>query len=84
MRHSKKKSSDPSVARRRGESASPVPPPTAPLGPSKPSRRLFGLARLRAVLNLTQADLDQVCEDAADEITRLRENQRPVPWRSSR
>jgi len=67
MRHSKRrKSSDPSVARRRGESASPVPPPTAPLGPSGPRAKLDGLEFYRRHLKLSaQVDPEDVCEEVA-------------------
>jgi len=53
--------------------ASPPDPPPARHGPPGPVRTLYALAHLRAVQNLSTAvPIDQVCEEAALELTRLR------------
>ena len=63
---------------------SPPDPPPAKHGPAGPARTLYGLAHLRAVQNLSTAvPVDQVCEEAALELTRLRAEPRPRPWRDS-
>ena len=60
---------------------SPPDPPPAQHGPTGPARTLYGLAHLRAVQNLSTAvPIDQVCEEAALELTRLRAEQRPHRW----
>jgi len=63
---------------------SPPDPAPAKHGPAGPARTLYGLAHLRAVQNLSTAvPVDQVCEEAALELTRLRAEPRPRPWRDS-
>ena len=58
--------------------ARPPDPPPARHGPAGPVRTLYGLSHLRAVQNLSTAvPIDQVCEEAALELTRLRADQRP-------
>ena len=60
----------------------PPDPPPARHGPAQPARTLFGLAHLRDVLRLSAtADVNQVCEDAACELERLREQAPRRPWR---
>ena len=68
----------------------PDPPPAKPCpeprreGPAGPAPTLYGFAHLRAVQNLSNAvPIDQVCEEAALELTRLRAEPRPRPWRDS-
>ena len=64
--------------------ASPPDPPPAKHGRAGPSRTLYGLSHLRAVQNLSTAvPIDQVCEEAALELTRLRAEQRPRRWTDS-
>ncbi len=68
----------------------PDPPPAKPCpeprreGPAGPAPTLYGFAHLRAVMNLTAAvPIDQVCEEAALELTRLHAEQRPRRWTDS-
>ena len=66
-----------------GPARTPDPPP-AKHGPAGPARTLYGFAHLRSVMNLTAAvRIDQVCEEAALELTRLRAEQRPHRWTDS-
>ena len=46
-------------------------------GPSRPARTLYGVEHLRAATNLRGVDIECLCEDAACELERLRESQRP-------
>ncbi|MDO8632525.1 MAG: hypothetical protein Q7R41_18745 [Phycisphaerales bacterium] len=41
-------------------------------GPARPVTALHGVSHLRAVVNLREADLERLCEDAACELERLR------------
>jgi len=56
--------------------ASPPDPPPARHGPVRPVTPLHGISHLRAALNLRDADLERLCEDAACELERLREGNR--------
>ena len=58
----------PGVADARGPQAPAVPPPADRHGPPRPATTLHGISHLRAVMNLVDADLDQLCEDAALEL----------------
>ena len=65
----------------------PDPPPAKPCpeprrdGPAGPARTLYGFAHLRAVQNLSTAvPIDQVCEEAALELTRLRDERHRSRW----
>jgi len=63
---------------------SPPDPPPAKHGPAGPAKTLYGFAHLRAVQNLSNAvPIDQVCEEAALELTRLRAEPRPRRWTDS-
>ncbi len=62
----------------------PPDPPSARHGPAAPAPTLYGFAHLRAVQNLSTAvPIDQVCEEAALELTRLRAEPRPRRWTDS-
>lgn len=59
-------------------------PPPHKHGPAGPAPTLYGFAHLRAVMNLTAAvPIDQVCEEAALELDRLRAEPRPRRWTDS-
>jgi len=69
----------------------PDPPPAKPCpeprrdGPAGPAPTLYGFAHLRAVQNLSTAvPIDQVCEEAALELTRLRAERHRSWWYGSR
>ena len=58
----------------------PAPPADSPApatvdrhGPQAPVTVPYGIAHLRVLLNLHDPDVDRLCEDAALEITRLRD-----------
>jgi hypothetical protein len=41
-------------------------------GPAGPVTALYGISHLRAAMNLREADLERLCDDAACELERLR------------
>jgi len=53
-------------------------------GPKNPAPQLSGLDLLRSVVSLSSTvPVDQVCDDAAHELIRLREQVRRSPWPDS-
>lgn len=80
----KRKPDNPSPATSQGDNLAAIPsvPPPARHGPAGPPRTLYGFAHLRAVLNLSTAvPIYQVCEEAACELERHREQAPRRPWR---
>jgi len=52
---------------------------------SGPRQELVGVEHLRNVLRLSaDADVERICEDAANEIEQLREQAPPIPWPEKR
>ncbi len=84
----KRKPDNPAPVAPRGDNqSSPTGPPHSPPakhGPAAPAPTLYGLAHLRAVQSLSPAvPVDQVCEESALDLTRLRAEQRPRRWTDS-
>lgn len=54
-------------------------------GPAQPARIIYGLERLRAAMKLS-ADVpsDEVCNDAVDELQRLRDQTARIRWPADR
>jgi len=61
------------MARSKPEQSPETPPPPPLHGPSRPARRLYGVSHLRHVVSASDsATIDQLCEDAAQRILKLR------------